>query len=400
MLMKSPGFIISALALLFVQCNPIEMESDALLDAHPIEVNATQHYRFKDEILKQIVLGNNGAALPYGIENVMAKKIIYTTASPDNQPKEASGILLIPENISEKVILLYLHSAITDPKKASSLSLLGNNELLRAAILASTGFITLIPDYMGYGASSDVPHLFEHKKSLVQSNYDFLWAVHQYLKQNKITSLNKLFILGYGEGAYSSLVLQQKIEETLQFQILHTYAGGGVYNKSRFITSLFETEKNTNALGNFVRLLISYNRNYKRLNRPLSYYFNPPYSHQIETIINENGILKDSMVTGITVRELFTKEFIDGVLEKTDRTYLEVVQENDISDWKPKTPITLYRGSLDQVTAYANTLKTVKEIELLGGQITYEGILGKNHELAQWPFLFDVIHQIKNFNAN
>ena len=166
MLMKSPGFIISALALLFVQCNPIEMESDALLDAHPIEVNATQHYRFKDEILKQIVLGNNGAALPYGIENVMAKKIIYTTASPDNQPKEASGILLIPENISEKVILLYLHSAITDPKKAPSLSLLGNNELLRAAILASTGFITLIPDYMGYGASSDVPHLFEHKKSL------------------------------------------------------------------------------------------------------------------------------------------------------------------------------------------------------------------------------------------
>ena len=41
-----------------------------------------------------------------------------------------------------------------------------------------------------------------------------------------------------------------------------------------------------------------------------------------------------------------------------------------------------------------------KEIELLGGQITYEGILGKKHELAQWPFLFDVIHQIKNFNAN
>lgn len=44
----------------------------------------------------------------------------------------------------------------------------GSNELTHAAMIASTGYIVLVPDYLGYGSSEQEQHTFEHKASLAQ----------------------------------------------------------------------------------------------------------------------------------------------------------------------------------------------------------------------------------------
>ena len=44
------------------------------------------------------------------------------------------------------------------------------------AIFASSAMIVSMPDYLGYGVSSNLPHPYEHGKSLATASYDMLKA--------------------------------------------------------------------------------------------------------------------------------------------------------------------------------------------------------------------------------
>jgi hypothetical protein len=61
---------------------------------------------------------------------------------------------LIPDKKSILPVLSYQHQGGLHQKmKASLFSMFSANKLTHAAMIASTGYIVLVPDYLGYGSS-------------------------------------------------------------------------------------------------------------------------------------------------------------------------------------------------------------------------------------------------------
>ena len=82
-----------------------------------------------------------------------------------------------------------------------------------SVILTSfAGFVTLQPDYIGFGDSNKHYHPFILKKSLAQTTVDFIKIARKFAQKNGIKLNNELFLTGYSEGGYAALATLEKIE--------------------------------------------------------------------------------------------------------------------------------------------------------------------------------------------
>ena len=78
----------------------------------------------------------------------------------------ASRILLLFEIEDDCPLLYFKHYNLLNTNDRPSKRKLGNNDLTLAAIMASTGIKTIIPDYLRYGSYSLALHPKENKNSL------------------------------------------------------------------------------------------------------------------------------------------------------------------------------------------------------------------------------------------
>lgn len=125
-------------------------------------VNVLDYYSFSSRILKLIAENNTDLPLDFTFHNVAAHKVIYNTIDHNEENTVASGILLLPDKEGDLPLLSFQHGTLLDPELAPSKSKFGNNELTLAAVLASSGIITIVPDYLGYGNSTLPKHPYEH----------------------------------------------------------------------------------------------------------------------------------------------------------------------------------------------------------------------------------------------
>ncbi|MGI4883814.1 MAG: alpha/beta hydrolase family protein [Janthinobacterium lividum] len=75
-------------------------------------------------------------------------------------------------------------------------------------LFASTGFITLIPDFIGLGVSSGVVQPFYDKPTSAGAVVDMVKAVQYYLGQQAVAFSPRLFLVGYSEGGYVTMAAQ------------------------------------------------------------------------------------------------------------------------------------------------------------------------------------------------
>jgi pimeloyl-ACP methyl ester carboxylesterase len=105
-------------------------------------------------------------------------------------------------------------------------------------------------------------------------------------------------------------------------------------------------------------VLLTYDRIYK-LNRPTSYYFKEPFASRIATS-GTNLTINQSFNTILT--DLFKKELNDG----TNKGFIDAIGDNDVYNWKPKTPTRLYHGDADKLVFYFNSEKAYNTMKALG----------------------------------
>ncbi|RYF59285.1 MAG: phospholipase, partial [Cytophagaceae bacterium] len=95
-------------------------------------------------------------------------RVTYTTTNTDGTSITASGALLIPTvNAGTAIPLLSIqHGTITSDDGAPSNYQSGSEAYTFGSVFASQGYIIAAPDYIGYGASKDLPHTYEHRNGL------------------------------------------------------------------------------------------------------------------------------------------------------------------------------------------------------------------------------------------
>jgi len=321
------------------------------------------------------------------LSDVKIYKITYKTKNIDGIEIEASGAFLIPVTGTIFPLLSYQHGSLFTQTDAPSEYNTGLETRGLATILASAGYAVSVPDYIGYGASANYPHPYEHAKSLATTSYDMLMAVKEFAAQNGIVLNDKLFLTGYSEGGNATMALHKYIEENTDLVVTMCAPGSGAYNKTAFSKEIMQRNEDLNFLPRFMWVLDSYNWIYG-LNRPWSQYVNEPYATTLEAVTNpfkfgEANISKNPQI-------LFTTTTIDGVANGTDNQFMAALADNDDYDWKPKAPVTFYYGLADDYVFPLNTETAYNAMLAKGATVTKVGYPGLDHEKAATAYALDM----------
>jgi pimeloyl-ACP methyl ester carboxylesterase len=383
MQVKFLKYLSVALFLVVLGCKKTENEAQP----QPYLVSATLVKEYtKDELIT--ALGQAGPQFALLVKNgVKQYKIVYNTTNTDGTTIKASGALIVPVGLTDAPPLLsYQHGTIFDDKDAPSyLTATGEGQI--ATVLASFGYIVSAPDYIGFGASNNLPHTYEHREGLANAGLDLLRAVKETITNEKINWNNKLYVAGYSEGGYATMSLQKKLEETAstEFNLKAASCGAGAYNKTLSFKTLVSTKSSgvANHNASYIWVLLTYDRVYK-LNRPLTTYFVEPYAAQIQSQ-KQNAVITGSFDGLLTAT--IKKSITDG----TDTALQAAVTDNDIFDWKPKTPTRLYHGDKDTYVAYFNSTTAADAMKKRGADVELVTVAGGDHDTSISTFFLGTL---------
>jgi pimeloyl-ACP methyl ester carboxylesterase len=287
----------------------------------------------------------------------------------------ASGALLVPVGAPALPLLSYQHGTIRPDEESRAPSYYSTSSEVYSAVsvLASTGYVVSAPDYIGYGASKNLPHPYEHGASLASASLHMLRAAREFCQQRQVATNSKNFLLGYSEGGYATMALHKLIEEKNDPNLTVTASapGAGAYHKTAFADYILSSTRPLNFLSTYVWVLDTYNRVYG-LNRPLTYYYNQPWASRLQA--------DPFSEVPEQAQELFTAPFRQAVLSKTDAPLLAAFRDNDLYDWKPRAPLALFHGTADDYVPYFNSEDAYRAMRARGAtQVELRPIQGGNH---------------------
>ncbi len=342
------------------------------------------------DAVKALVTTTNplyGTLVKYGIK---AYRITYKTKNTDNQDVEASGAVVIPmlaANASAVPMVSYQHGTIsTDAQAPSNFNPNAGNDAQLVALLAAQGYVSVAPDYIGYGVSKNLAHTYEHRQGLSQASLDLLRAAKEYFAKKDTRYWDKrLYLTGYSEGGYATMSLLKKMEEEAasEFNLRAVSVGSGAYNKTAFMKYIVNDQATTTAGYNrlYAWVLLTYNRIYG-LNRPASYYFKEPYASQIPAEVKNLANLSTLMIN-TSISNTFTDTFKKALNDGTDTGFLNAVKDNDVYDWKPNTTLWMYHGTADDLVPVLNSETAVAAMKAKGAtKVSYYPVAGANHSSA------------------
>lgn len=345
------------------------------------------------ELTKEQIIRQSAALGPlvagFVRNGVKVYRLTYKTKNTDGSDITASGALILPISTQPVAMVSVQHGTITSDDHAPSNFKADSEGATVGSLFGALGYIIAYPDYIGYGASKDLPHPYEHRASLASASLDMLRAAKEFLKnQNEVKWDDRLYVAGYSEGGFATLSLQKKIEEeaSSEFNLRASSCGAGAYDKTSFMKYLVNNE--THGIAGFNRsylwVTLTYDRIYG-LNRPRTAYFREPYAAQIDKLGKDDPI-------NVSFNTIFTDSFIKGINDGSDTGFLNAVADNNVYDWKPRTPTQLYHGTADRLVFYFNSKNAYDAMVRRGAtSVTLIPINGKDHDTALEAYLLGTL---------
>ncbi len=260
--------------------NPSTPENDYLLESSVVT-------ELSKEQISQQLSGLSPLIAGFVRNGVKVYRITYKTKNTDGSDITASGALILPVTTQPAAMVSVQHGTITSDNQAPS-NFAANSEAATAgALFGALGYIIAYPDYIGYGASKDLPHPYEHRASLASSTLDMLRATKEFLKeQSEVMWDERLFVAGYSEGGYATLCLQKENRggSSLGVQLAGVELRGGCLRQNRLYevpASILPRTAYPGFNRSYLWVTLTYNRIYG-LNRPASAFFKEPYASQIQ----------------------------------------------------------------------------------------------------------------------
>lgn len=325
-------------------------------------------------------------------------RVTYRTRYKD-QEIVASGLVVLPETDQPVGMLSFQHGTIAGHDQAPTALPLNSEELIFYGALASPGFIAVIPDFIGFGSSSDIMHPYYVEELTASAIIDNLKAAKNLATQQGRNFNGKLFLAGYSQGGYATMATHKAVEENglVGFNLIASFPAAGGYDVKGMQETFFSLDSYHEPFY-IAYVARSYQTTYD-WTQPLSDFFQEPYASIIPDLF-------DGSNTGEEINNELTNiiaDFIQPTLLSnidTDPAYNLIVtafEDNSLLDWIPQKPLHMYHGTEDNTVFYQNSVDTYNQLISNGASesiVTFTPLPGTNHGTGVGPYIEDFIPKL------
>jgi hypothetical protein len=309
-------------------------------------------------------------------------RVTYTTKDENDKEVVVSGLLAIPRNKKIKGVVSYQHG--TNSERSEAPSKPSQDEGLgMAAIFAGGGYLTLIPDYIGFGVSTEV-HTYLHAATTVNAVVDFLKIGTEICNSITGKQTNSLFLVGISQGGHATAAVHRYIEQNpiKGLNLVATSSIVGAYNLKE-ISIPYAVENNSVFYLGY--LANAYCHIY---NMPLSSIIVTPYDTVVSRLFNGNyGYRQIVNRLPKTADGLYTKEILSDLKTGNSVWFTDKLAENQTYDWKPKALFRMYYGSLDKDVSPKDATEAYTHMLKLGGNVQLIGLGNLSHVASAYAAL-------------
>jgi pimeloyl-ACP methyl ester carboxylesterase len=323
--------------------------------------------------------------------------VVYTTTYKDAEI-EASGLVILPKTTSSLPMISFQHGTIVKQSDAPSVQSKSSQDVISYTALASMGFITVVPDLIGFGESKEIFHPYYVEEPTATAVIDLLKAAATLVEAKRMDFNSKLFLAGYSQGGYATLATHKAVENASSegFNLVASFPGAGGYHISA-LKEYFFSQETYNDPYYLAYVGMSYQSHYEK-DGLIESFFSDPYAERIPGLFD--GVQSSAQINSQLTNDVGTL-VKDNALSGGDVTltaFLEgKFEENSLVDWVPEAPVFLYHGEADVTVPFENSQLTYKTLISNGASaddlqlITLPG----DHNTALEPYIVDVINKLQ-----
>lgn len=305
---------------------------------------------------------------------VKSYKVTYNTTDVHGNPTVASGAVYIPTltNCDYAPILAYEHG--TEFVRGDVPS---NNEYIgRGLYFSTTGYITVMPDYLGLGDNPGI-HLYQHSETEATATLDLVRAVREYLDtaSNEINDNGQFFLTGYSHGGHAAMATNKYVEDNSlsnEFDVTACAPLSGAFDQSGAQFDLiFDGDSNYYASPFLPYILASYQEAYGDLYQNYNEVYDATHASQIQTYINAGTYTFAQWISLLgTNHYSFMQDTVlqamKADLNRDSHPINRALKANDLYDWVPQNPIRMLYCGNDSMVSPENSINTLDTMLTLG----------------------------------
>ena len=291
-------------------------------------------------------------------------RVEYQTLDQDNKPVTASALIVYPLFKKIKEVMLINHGThigfMLVPTKYTSVE----------AIMAATGALCILPDYIGLGSSAKHPDLYLNHEVHGRTSVDALLTLLDFAKARKLPldSNYKTTIFGYSQGGSVSLASLRRVQELdaatqSRLHLQHVYCGEGPYDLRKTFESYIDdyAAGKKMGLGAVIPLVInSMFNSYPSEVADMNYedFFTPwALSTGVPQHIraNREGIIDVMLkLNGADLGRILNFDYLEAYPENLARLLGLMDRQNLCHGWAPQYDLTLFHSNPDGVVPFSN----------------------------------------------
>jgi len=311
------------------------------------------------------------------LDSIESYVIKYKTKDARGKEVIASGLITIPEAKTLKAfiegykaatgkdfslsIVSDQHGTIFENSEAPSVAASTTHFPNQLATLFTgvAGFMTVQPDYLGYGENNGTVHPYIVEEPSANATVDMIKAAIAFANTMGLPINGQVFLSGYSEGGYVTMAAAKEIQNNHpDIHMMAVAPMAGPYDVEQMGLGALKAPQM--AFPPFLAdIVYAYSAIYDDIN--LSDVVYDQYAAIIPTLFDgkHNGTeiymaLPNVYVNGTQSPDtLFKKTFIDDYIAGTNNKLRVHFRENSVIDWTPQVPMKLYHCTNDQIIPYA-----------------------------------------------